>query len=234
MHYVQYCAMCNYAYNADMENKHASLKPVDRWTRRKLKTQRAIQLAALRLAAEHGIEDVTVQAISEAADIAPRTFFTHFSSKEEALALDRLWTAKRLEETILSRPADENPLQVLRILIKDMALEIVSDVEAMNFWKKLSTRYPDLVHRLLGTDEERVGGMARAIAQRAGLDVDKNPYPSVIAWTAWVSGQVAVDSWLKGHASEDAKSVESIVDEVFDVLESGFSGPGSDPSQKKG
>lgn len=52
--------------------------------RKKLATRRALQRAALALAATEG-PDTTVERICEQADVSPRTFFNYFSSKEEAL-----------------------------------------------------------------------------------------------------------------------------------------------------
>lgn len=48
-------------------------------------TARAIENAALRLAAEHGVAAITVDQICAAAGIAQRTFFNHFVTKEDAL-----------------------------------------------------------------------------------------------------------------------------------------------------
>ena len=53
--------------------------------RKKLQTRRAIELAAIDLALEHGFENVTVEAVAERADVTSRTFFNHFADKADAL-----------------------------------------------------------------------------------------------------------------------------------------------------
>lgn len=53
--------------------------------RKRIATRRAIQLAALTLTSERGFDKVTVDEISHAANVSPRTFFNYFPSKETAI-----------------------------------------------------------------------------------------------------------------------------------------------------
>src|SRR5699024_10343844 len=66
------------------------------------------------LALEKGLDNLTVEAISEAADVSPRTFFNYFPSKEDALVTDAARIGDELRPLILERPAGESPMQVLR------------------------------------------------------------------------------------------------------------------------
>ena len=53
--------------------------------RKKLATREALSAAALRLALEHGPENVRVDDIAEAAGVSPRTYNNYFSSREQAI-----------------------------------------------------------------------------------------------------------------------------------------------------
>ncbi len=56
--------------------------------RKRRATRSAIQGAILDLAALHGYDRVTIEDISAAADISPRTFFNYFPSKDDAVIGD--------------------------------------------------------------------------------------------------------------------------------------------------
>ena len=53
--------------------------------RKKLHTRQTIELAAIDLVLEHGLDGVTIEAIAERADVTPRTFFNHFADKTDAV-----------------------------------------------------------------------------------------------------------------------------------------------------
>ena len=63
--------------------------------RKKRETRRRIQLAALRLAVDRGVQAVTVDDIAAAAEVSPRTFFNYFPTK--AVSYTHLDVYKRQE-----------------------------------------------------------------------------------------------------------------------------------------
>jgi AcrR family transcriptional regulator len=73
--------------------------------RKKRQTRRLLAETALRLFAEQGYEATTVAQIAAAADVATKTFFNHFRSKEDALLDD----ARRRNEVPLRVIADRRP-----------------------------------------------------------------------------------------------------------------------------
>src|SRR5262249_5249276 len=63
--------------------------------RKKLATRQALSSAALELALERGLENVTIEDITTRANVALRTFSNYFGSKYEALAASGAHRARR-------------------------------------------------------------------------------------------------------------------------------------------
>jgi AcrR family transcriptional regulator len=84
--------------------------------RKKLRTAEAIEDAALSLFAGRGFQATTIADIAEAAEIAPRTFFAYFPSKESVLFGDFDPLVQSLAEHLESR-GSQSLLDALRTWI---------------------------------------------------------------------------------------------------------------------
>jgi AcrR family transcriptional regulator len=82
--------------------------------RKKQRTREAIVDAALRLFDERGFEQTTIADIAEAADIAPRTFFGYFPSKEDVVFADFPAEVDALAERLRERDEGETAIEALR------------------------------------------------------------------------------------------------------------------------
>jgi AcrR family transcriptional regulator len=85
--------------------------------RKKEQTRRNIEVAALKLFVERGYQATTVADIAEAADIAPRTFFAYFPSKEAVLFADFDTTFDQLRAHMDERGPDETTFDAVRAWI---------------------------------------------------------------------------------------------------------------------
>lgn len=94
--------------------------------RKKEQTRDAIEQAAFRLFAERGFQATTVADIAEAAEVAPRTFFAYFPSKEDVLFAGFGEAFDALAERLRGRPQGESTFDALR----DWIATEVSDVQA--------------------------------------------------------------------------------------------------------
>ena len=95
--------------------------------RKKEQTRRAIEDAAFRLFAERGFQATTVADIAEAADVAPRTFFAYFPSKEDVLFADFDETSEALAARLRDRPPGETTFDALRAWITGLLPDLEAD-----------------------------------------------------------------------------------------------------------
>ncbi|MGH3168065.1 MAG: TetR family transcriptional regulator [Trebonia sp.] len=180
--------------------------------RKKLATRRALHDAALRLALERGLEHVTVEEISAAADVSVRTFFNYFPNKEQAIIGDPfLVDEERVTEVI--RAAD-TVLDGLR----EVSLAVTADVgprraQVLMRWE-LMDRYPALLGQMLAALAEFEKIVARAVSARTGDQAD-DAYPQLMAAIAAVTMRVSVQRWTAGHGG---RPLEIHVNEVFGLL----------------
>ena len=85
--------------------------------RKKQKTHETIVDVALKLFAERGYEQTTIAEIADAAEIAPRTIFAYFPSKEDILFSDLPEIQERLARALRERPDGATALDALREFI---------------------------------------------------------------------------------------------------------------------
>jgi AcrR family transcriptional regulator len=211
--------------------------------RKKLATRAAVREAALRLAARHGVEKVTIEQIATEADIALRTFFNYFSSKEEAMVATLAAGAEALITEFRARPHTESVLQALReavLLVLEHADVTSRDhIEAL----RLIVQAPSLVPQRLAVFAAQEKALANAIAERVHPTPEQRDgatpgalYPALCAATTLTALRVVLDRWLDRVTGTDGIPSMAIlreeVDEAIAELAAGLDWPGptGDPS----
>ena len=99
--------------------------------RKKSATRQAIEDAAWALFAERGYEATSVNDIAARADVAPRTFFRYFPTKEAVLYGDLDDALERFADTFRGRPTDEPVLESLTASVETMAAAFQKDRKRM-------------------------------------------------------------------------------------------------------
>ena len=92
----------------------AILGTVGRRERKKEATRRAIEDTARQLFSQHGFAKTSVLDITEAVDVAERTFYRYFTSKEDVLFGPWRQDLDLALGLIESRPPSEDPLEAMR------------------------------------------------------------------------------------------------------------------------
>lgn len=186
---------------------------------KKLATRRAIRHAALDLALAQGVDTLTVEAIAEAAQVSPRTFFNYFSCKEDALITNTAQIAEALRPLIEARPREEAPLHTLRMVFTEhdpLALTGANRERSLAR-QKLVQENPALLSRQLTQHALMEVGLAEQLAERFGVERDRDLRPDLLAGIAGTAVRIAVRHWCAGAP----EPLVELIDSAFEHLESG-------------
>jgi AcrR family transcriptional regulator len=187
--------------------------------RKKLATRSAIQAAAFDLVEASGLSHATVEAISERAGVAPRTFWAYFNSKEDAVVGRDPASADRLRSALLARPADEDPLFSLRVVLGDFVQDRVVDSAMAVRRQRLIRREPQLMAVVAAIYDEMERALVSAVAERLGVDSAADIRPAVFVMAACGACRVAQIRWADLGGEKD---FGALVDEAFEVLTRGL------------
>jgi AcrR family transcriptional regulator len=160
--------------------------------RKKERTRRVIQAEALRLFTEKGFEATTIEEIAATADVAPRTFFRYFPTKEEVV----FWPAYRplLGGLMAARPGESAVQALCHAIVDGLSAFYDQDRERVLDRLKLAFRTPALHPRLRQEQATTAQAMTAVLAQRLGMSSNKlevRAMAAAIAAALWV----AVEEW---------------------------------------
>ena len=195
--------------------------------RKKQQTRQAIHRAAMRLFADRGFEATTIADIAAAADISPRTFFSYFASKEEAVFPKFEPAYAAFDQAMRERPPGTTALDALRQWIAMAAGEHFPDVELARLEARLRRESAavaacDLQH--MRRFERR---LAEAVAEDFGEPADALR-PRLVAAAAVAALQASSDA-ADTILAEDAEAAEAMmadplafIDDALRFLEGGL------------
>ena len=187
--------------------------------RKKQATRGALSNAALRLAVECGLEQVTVDDIAAAADVSPRTFFNYFSSKEEAILAGDADRMRQMLAAVQERPLDEPLWDALR---QAFTCHLFSGGEFDRGWVaqvRMVKSTPALLAQQLATYAELERRLAAEVAARTGRDPSCDLYPRLVAAAVVAAVRVAAEFWLDTPTSEP---LADVVVRAIDQLAAGM------------
>jgi AcrR family transcriptional regulator len=197
--------------------------------RKKRDTRRRLQRAALDLVSERGLSRVNTEEIAEAADVSSRTFFNYFASKEEALSGDDPDRAERLRRALVGRPAGEGPLASLRAIMLDLAAELADRRDEWRQRMSLVHVEPQLLAASFASWSRVESALARGVAERAGLDVERDPYPALLVAATVSAMRTCLLRWGR---SDQSVPLPEMVAEAIDLLAAGLPPPTAQPTAR--
>ncbi|BBY17369.1 TetR family transcriptional regulator [Mycolicibacterium litorale] len=162
--------------------------------RKKLGTRWALSDAALALALERGLDNITREEIANRAGVSLRTFNNYFTGKYEAIAFRQVDRMRQSLAAFRQRPAEE-PLwsAVTEAMLAPLQAEGAMNVaptagEVAVIRELLSAR--DLRAALT---KDLFADWVDAIAERTGTDPGRDMYPRLVAGVIRAVGEVAIE-----------------------------------------
>jgi AcrR family transcriptional regulator len=164
--------------------------------RKKLGTRWALSDAALELALERGLENVTREDIANKAGVSLRTFNNYFTGKYEAVAFRQVDRTRQSLAAFRERPADE-PLwsAITEAMLQPLEAEGATDMRPT----------PDelaVIRELLSSRDLRAAltrdlfaDWVDAIAERTGTDPARDMYPRLVTAVVRAIGETAIEAY---------------------------------------
>jgi TetR/AcrR family transcriptional regulator, regulator of mycofactocin system len=201
--------------------------PPNRRERKKLETRAALEAAALRLFAEHGYERTTVEEIAEAADVAVRTFFRYFQSKQDVLFGDVAHDLSgRIRAHLAQQPESLSPVEAVGTALRQVEEDNPDQQQQILVRMRLLEKLPELVgtyHMLFQVLHDEVADyVARRLDQRP-FDL----YPQILAAAATGSVKAAL---VVFETSGGTRPLADERDEAYAALTAGLPAPLNRPA----
>jgi AcrR family transcriptional regulator len=188
--------------------------------RKKQQTRETIARAALRLFAEQGYDQTTLAEIAEAADVAPRTIFAYFESKEDILLCEEGSFLAALKRRLEERPAGTTTVDAIREFLVGIK---EADADA-KLRKEIISASPALQMKMRGRHAEMEPMLAASIAKDLGSEPgDIRPLLVAASITAaFTSVRDRIFEAESRGERVDHEMAMAILDEVLDFLRGGL------------
>ena len=191
--------------------------------RKKQRTREALIAAAMELFAAKGYEHTAVHEITDAVDVAERTFFRYFASKEDLVLSFVRDGMTAFAEALAARPAGEEPLTAARHAFLASLRELTTREEMPPYLSvlRLIDSTPALLAAHLRYIHEHDERVIAVLAQREGVDPVTDPRPRLLAA---VIGALAFLANRDLRASDDqspqamAAAFDAYADQVIPTL----------------
>ncbi len=182
------------------------------------RTRQAIIEAAYDLFEERGFAATTVDDIASRADIAPRTFFRYFPSKESVLFPNAEAKLQLVREQLAERPADE-PVAVSLVAVMFALGNNAVDRRQSDLICQLSEENTNLLkaqkHEMM---EQFTEGLAQVVSERTGIPMNDVALQAMLA-SLMACMAAAVHAWMDAGAKGE---VRPYLDKALDACREAF------------
>jgi len=188
--------------------------------RRMALTRRALAEAAGRLFSERGYDATTIEDITSAVDVSPRTFFRYFTHKEGVVTALAQLGVENLVAAVRRRPHQESFAEALAVSVIDIvsgsdagpggmgesSLEVRSPATGRAFFAMLRTT-PALRARWLDEIHQHENDLVALLVERTPALLADPLAASVVASAVMAAVITALEAWAASPADTSASEI---------------------------
>lgn len=199
-------------------------EPLGLRERKKQERRGRIETAALDLFDAQGFDGVTVEAIAATADIAPRTFFHYFPTKEDVVLADYARRLERLTEELGRRAGTESLWAALRASFLTVAADYETERAQLIRRFAIMASTPSVYARSLQLQAGWEDAVAAVLTERMGGQPDAEIEPRLVASAALAAMRSSLRHWM---VTGNRVPLPELVARCFDQLAEGLAGAGA-------
>ncbi len=186
--------------------------------RKKRERRRCIEEAAIDLFEERGFDGTTIEDIAAAADIAPRTFFYYFPTKEDVVLADYASRLDRIIDVLRARPVSEPPWAALQASFVTVAADYEARRDDLVRRFTIMAAHPPVYARSLQLQAGWEDALTDVLIDRAGPDVGQLE-SRLLASAALACMRSSLPHWL---LTAQATALPDLIEACFDQLAKGL------------
>lgn len=186
--------------------------------RKKRERRQRIEAVAIDRFEANGFDATTIDDIAAAADIAPRTFFAYFPTKEDVVLADYADRLERTTNELARRPPAEPPLAGAEHLVRNGRRRLRGRTRPAHPPLRDMAVNPSVQARSLQLQAGWESAVADVLSRRSGAGAD-DVTPRLMAATALACMRSSISHWiLTGHQ----EPLPDLVKASFDRLAGGL------------
>jgi AcrR family transcriptional regulator len=186
--------------------------------RKKRERRRHIEDVAMELFRRDGFEATTIEQIAAAADIAPRTFFSYFATKDDLVLADYTDRLERIIAELGRRPDHEPAWVALSASFATVASDYTAEVDRLASRFAIMATAPSVYARSLQLQAGWEQTLSEHLVARLGASAN-DPAPRLLAAAAVAVMRASLQHWLTG---DRAVPLPVLVQQAFARLGNGL------------
>ena len=186
--------------------------------RKKAERRRTIEDAAMALFRANGFDPTTIDDIANRADIAPRTFFYYFSTKEDVVLADYADRLRQIIEVLEQRTSSDSPWEALRAAFVTVADDYEARREDLIARFTIMARTPSVYARSLHLQAGWEDSLAEILNDRMSGSADSD----LLASAALACMRSSLRRWI---LTDQQEPLPDLIQACFDRLGAGLATP---------